>query len=982
MIEIPGYKVIKLIGQGGMASVYLATQESVGRDVAVKVMSQSLSSDPTFSERFVKEARTGSLIHPHIISVFDAGEIDGQNYIIMEYANGGNLDTAIKQGLDLKRIIEIISEIASALHYSATKGFIHRDVKPENILIREDGSAILVDFGIAKAITAGTKLTMVGSTIGSPNYMSPEQARGLPLDGRSDLYSLGIVLFETLTGAKPYDAEDTFVIGLKHINEPVPTLPKKFSAFQPIIDKLLAKSPDDRFNNGQELIEALKKITIQDNQATNNPSLPPLEDNKTVIAPTAFQQQETHEIPVDSEITQIDDSTRIQATQESDQTQVRTNSYEQTVVRPLPKTAIVREKKNNVGLFVTLFITVGAMAGGGFWYWQSHTEEIPKTVEAIPAEKTPLPIKPSIVEAPPSIPDTAQPITKVSKEKTQQDLILKLLEKAQNAVKAKRYTTPDKDNAFYYFEEILALDKQNQAAIDGIKDLAVRYLKLANRQFNKKAYEPALRFIDKGLFVEPDNRDLVTLRDKIYDLQQQEKEQQLKFLANHKTPLKQEKNITTHIGKHISNNKSETFWFARQDLVNRLYNQILKQCNNSSQAFNHEDCILTYERFIKQWPLPILGSTYRESIQSTDITGEISLSKNKSNTTYQKLLNHYRLEFKKGIETDFSNKKSLISLANYDLHTAIAPLFGLPTSKDIHKRLNETIEKFRVEKSITKVDDLVNYVNKTRDEQKIHIRPFTAKNSSEITPFAQTLHQALNTAIETADIENAELHVLGEYEITPTGNYKLDLWLFNQESQVVDLQALTLDARLAAKKRSIPYLYNSAIFPKTKLEKANGFPSELSIGNQTANALLQVGEKVDLKVKLDGIGFYYIAVHVRRANEEFSYLLPLHNAEVPFVQVTTRKFANRFVTLGSFNITPPIGVEALQLVAASVNLEKYLPNYHWDTEKNQFIINDSVGNIEKGIRAIREKANTINANSHKNDIHWQEKLLVTSILER
>ena len=969
MIEIPGYKTIKLIGQGGMASVYLAIQESVGRKVAIKVMSPALSSDPTFSERFVKEARMASLIHPHIVSVFDAGEIGGQNYIIMEYANGGNLDTAIKTGLDLKRIIEIITEIASALHYSETKGFIHRDVKPENILIREDGSAILVDFGIAKAISAGTKLTMVGSTIGSPNYMSPEQARGLPLDGRSDLYSLGIVLFEALTGAKPYDADDTFVIGLKHINDPVPILPDEFKTFQPILDKLLAKAPEDRFKNGQALVEELKKIKIE-----NGRTISSLDNDKTVIATTPFQQQKTVEAPISDEIIQVDDSTRIVQRQYSDETRIKPLMDDKTIVKPIHQKESFKKTNNKSRLYTSLFIVLAAVAGGGIWVWQSQFEQ---TIEAV-TESTPI-IKEPAIESSKNI---SKPLEAIIEEKSQQDIITQHLKNATQAMKQKRFTTPDEDNAFYYYDEILSLDKNNEEALNGIKKLAQKYLSLANKQLNKKAYESALRFIDKGLYVEPDNESLIDLRDKIYTLQQQEKENQLAFFTDHKTVLAQEHNITSIKGKHIGTSSNENFWFARQDLINRIYDQILKQCNSSSHAFDHPDCENSYERFVKQWPLPLVATTFREKETENGVTGEVKFNKTKTSKDYKSLLNRYRLDVKKGIETNFSNKAQFIALANYDLHTALAPLFGIKTNKDVHKALQTTIDSYRLTKTIKHTDDLNNIIKKMIMKQSVHIKPFTAKNSYEITPFSQSLYHSIIKTNEISDIENAEHTLLGEYEITPDGNYHLDLWFFDKENNIVDIQALTLDSEIVKNKRQTPYLYNATIFPKSKLEKAYGFPTELSIGNQTANALLQVGDSTDLKVKLDNIGFYFIAVHVKRASEEFSYLLPLHNAEVPFVQVTTRTNANKFITLGSFSITPPTGVEVLQLIASSVNLEKYLPDYEWNTTKNQFIIKNSIGNIENGIQAIRDKANTINASSQKNGVYWQEKILITSILEK
>tara|TARA_Y100000296_G_scaffold87363_1_gene132623 strand:+ start:658 stop:3051 length:2394 start_codon:yes stop_codon:yes gene_type:complete len=258
---IPGYRIIRELGSGGMATVYLAVQESVNREVALKIMAPALAADRSFSERFLKEAKiVAELQHPNIVGVFDMGVHEHYHYIVMEYVEGGDLKNAFSLGFSVEQFFRAILDVAEALSYAHSKGFIHRDVKAENILFRSDGSAVLTDFGIAKAISSNTKMTGTGMSIGTPHYMSPEQARGHATDERSDYYSLGIVLFECLAGNKPYESEDTFAIGLMHINEPIPTLPEQFSLFQPLIDNLCAKNPEDRYSNVNQLRRDYEKI--------------------------------------------------------------------------------------------------------------------------------------------------------------------------------------------------------------------------------------------------------------------------------------------------------------------------------------------------------------------------------------------------------------------------------------------------------------------------------------------------------------------------------------------------------------------------------------------------------------------------------------------------------------------------------------------------------------------------------------------------
>lgn len=175
----------------------------------------------------------------------------------MEYLGGGNLKERLDTGLPLEEALLILEQIAKPLGYAHQHGFIHRDVKPANILFRVDNSAVLSDFGIAKGVSDNTQLTAMGWTLGTPNYMSPEQALGKPVDARSDLYSLGVVFFEMLTGSRPFQSQDSFRTAMMHVQEPIPRLPKPMAVCQDLVDRLMAKNPDDRFSNAEELLDAI-----------------------------------------------------------------------------------------------------------------------------------------------------------------------------------------------------------------------------------------------------------------------------------------------------------------------------------------------------------------------------------------------------------------------------------------------------------------------------------------------------------------------------------------------------------------------------------------------------------------------------------------------------------------------------------------------------------------------------------------------------
>ncbi|WP_346839879.1 SUMF1/EgtB/PvdO family nonheme iron enzyme [Microbulbifer sp. SAOS-129_SWC] len=261
-LEIPGYRILKKINQGGMSTVYLATQRSVGRQVALKVMSPVLNADPVFSERFQREANiVGQLSHPNIVGIHDIGRYRSLNYIAMDYMPGGSVADRMAKGvMEPLEALNVTRQIALALDHAHGKGYVHRDLKPENILFREDGSAVLTDFGVARAVARTTRMTNTGMVVGTPHYMSPEQARGAAIDGRADLYSLGVVFYEMVTSAVPYQADEAVAIAIKHLTDPIPRLPARHSLYQSLIDRFLDKDPEQRFQRGLDVVDAIDQL--------------------------------------------------------------------------------------------------------------------------------------------------------------------------------------------------------------------------------------------------------------------------------------------------------------------------------------------------------------------------------------------------------------------------------------------------------------------------------------------------------------------------------------------------------------------------------------------------------------------------------------------------------------------------------------------------------------------------------------------------
>jgi serine/threonine protein kinase len=277
---IPGCRIISVLGEGGVSTVYLGIQEKLDRKVAIKVLKAKFLTDELTVQRFEKDAKAAaSLQHSNIVQIFDTGKANDYYYIVMEY-----LDETLKDRMKLSPegkmhpgiALDIVEGIMKALDYAHFRGVYHRDIKPDNIMFKQDSTPALVDFGIARVLDSPVTLkTTPGTTLGTVYYMSPEQARGQQdVDGRSDIYSLGAILFEMLTGKRPYEGDSYVTVSLKQIEDPVPKLPQELSRYQPLIDKMMAKDREKRISSGAQFVQILDRILTNPVDYTSQPSLP------------------------------------------------------------------------------------------------------------------------------------------------------------------------------------------------------------------------------------------------------------------------------------------------------------------------------------------------------------------------------------------------------------------------------------------------------------------------------------------------------------------------------------------------------------------------------------------------------------------------------------------------------------------------------------------------------------------------------------
>lgn len=437
--EIPGYEIKSRLGKGGMATIYLAEQTNFRRMVALKIMLSHLSSDPSFTERFMREARNvAKMNHPNFVPVYDVGQHGGQYYLSMEYLPTGDLKAHMREGISLSDGVRIIKEVADALNYADQKNFVHRDIKPENILLRENLSAVVCDFGIAKEINEVSQMTMMGTVIGTPRYMSPEQAQAAELDGRSDLYSLGVIFFEMLAGHVPYDGGSALDIAIKHINEPIPRLPAKLAAFQPFIDVALAKQPEHRFQTGREMINALEELEESHFVLIHESSI-------TVLVPESELNSSRHKLRT---------GPSRYGSRAVGSSGFRTGgSVPRRRARPArkPEREFIITWRRLAPVLAAALLTLGGTA------WWLYSRNVP--------ESTPVIVEPTPVTPTPILPGIAK----------------ELREKAERALTEGRLFGPGDDNAHGYLTALLILQPEDSGGKASITRLYGIYLERASQ---------------------------------------------------------------------------------------------------------------------------------------------------------------------------------------------------------------------------------------------------------------------------------------------------------------------------------------------------------------------------------------------------------------------------------------------------------------------------------------------------------------------
>ena len=448
-MEVQGFEIKKTIGRGGMGTAYLAIQESLGRQVVLKTMNTAQAEQTDFLERFLNEGRiVAALRHPHIITIFDIGATDDVVYMSMEYIEGGDLKDRIPLGFTATQALSVVENVASALQYAHTQGVIHRDVKPANILFSTDATPLLSDFGIAKQTTVDAELTSTGTILGSPFYMSPEQAEGQQVDGRADIYSLGIIFYEMLTGERPYPGDSAIKIIVQHIQSPIPTLPAEFKPYQQLLNLMIAKNREDRFETAGDVVGYIREMR----EAAERASRAAVDEAK------------------------------------------------QAAARPTGFSGVLSRYKRTLALVAMVLIIVGAY--GGFYF---YTQTV--AVQTF-ATRTP---PPSANDDTGNTNGGAAASTQNQSGSANEEDVVKALEwLAQTRLKQDMLTDPPADNAHYYYSRLLQLDQQR--AQGGFAKIAERFVVLAEKEFSESNYRQAQTYITLGLQVQPNNEGLLTLQ--------------------------------------------------------------------------------------------------------------------------------------------------------------------------------------------------------------------------------------------------------------------------------------------------------------------------------------------------------------------------------------------------------------------------------------------------------------------------------------
>ena len=474
-MNIAGYRIERLIGKGGMAAVYLAIQESLGRPVALKVLNPSFSDTPEFSERFLNEGRIlAALNHPNIITIHDIGIANGFHYISMEHVEGGDLRSRITEGVSATIALDLLQSMGGCLRFAHEKGVIHRDVKPANILFRKDGTPLLTDFGIAKQLRGASELTLAGTVLGSPHYLSPEQADGRVTDGRADIYSLGIIFYEMLTRQRPYEGDSDISTILKHREEPIPELPSHLAPLQSLLNRMIAKEPEERFGSVSEVLEAIADLR---------------DSNREMVV----------------------GGRSVSGSELGDETEgafgVAEDAEGQTLVR---RRLVPSQKWPAIGVGLASFIFAAIVVKTSLDFAEKENMVSPtQTVSRSVPPKRWLEAKPS----PPAVPGKRREPAATTQQAVREQ-VNRLVALATEALAQNRLLTPREQSAYFFYQQARELDPDNVEVELGIRRIADRYAGLGANLIERHRPAEARAYIQRGLEVHPSNVRLQALRDR------------------------------------------------------------------------------------------------------------------------------------------------------------------------------------------------------------------------------------------------------------------------------------------------------------------------------------------------------------------------------------------------------------------------------------------------------------------------------------
>lgn len=520
-LQIPGYILHGPLGKGGMAEVHLATQQSLQRQVAIKILSKS--EDQAFIQRFIKEGHLiASLHHPSIITIYDIDRLaDGRHYLAMEFLSGGDLARHKGELFAPERTLAIVRQIASGLAVVHDKGLVHRDVKPANILFRGDGTAVLTDFGVAKDLDLDSELTQFGIAVGSPAYSSPEQAQCLPLDARSDIYSLGVILLEMLTGSNPFRGGNYTQTVMNHVQMPAPILPAHLAPCQALLERMLAKDPEQRFRDCRALLAALDEVDLSDPDTTRiGPGLGLTATREPAPSPTAPalpSRPRRSRLPVVFAVLGLLVTLSAGGLYWKQQQPIR--ELLAKADRSLQEGRLMEPAQNNADYFFHEVLRLDERNQAARDGLERVRQARIKGLLELGEQR----LKGRQLVAPAQ--DSAeyyfnQVLAQDAGNAGAQDGLRRVLEvriadslaRAEQSIADQRLLQPEGDNAVYHYRQVLDWAPGNEQALAGLQRVALLYRDHANAAYRRGNFPGALAMIDSGLQVEPQSAELLKMR--------------------------------------------------------------------------------------------------------------------------------------------------------------------------------------------------------------------------------------------------------------------------------------------------------------------------------------------------------------------------------------------------------------------------------------------------------------------------------------